>query len=111
MTAANALFVRIRNAEGKYLGGRTDKMDFFDDINRAIVFDCRRDHIEQQIEQIRLSHGLVLEAVPVDPKEIHETCDRCGRLALSFQMFFDGEQYLCADCSPRGPVGRGRLRA
>ncbi len=98
MTVGNALFVRIRNSEGKYLGGEAKKMDFFDDINKAIVFDCRRDHIEQQIEYIRITQGITLEAVPVDPKEIHETCDGCGRMAMSFQLFFDGKQYLCGEC-------------
>ncbi len=98
MTGSNALFVRLRNFEGKYLGGEATKMGFFDDVNQAIIFDCRRDHIEQQIELVRLTHGIVLEAVPVDLKEIHETCDRCGRLVYSFEVFFDGEEYLCGEC-------------
>ena len=111
MSASNTLFVRIRNSEGKYLCGRADKMDFLDDINRAIVFDCRRDHIDQQIEYIRFTRGIALEAVPIDPKEIHETCDRCGRLALSFQVFFDGTQYLCAGCRTGGSVVGRRLES
>ena len=99
MTAATkALFVRIRNAEGKYLGGEAGGMAFHDDIRKAIIFDCRRDRIEEQLEFIRLTQGITLTAEPVDPKEIHETCDRCGKMALSFQMFFDGENYLCAEC-------------
>jgi hypothetical protein len=98
MTATNALFVRIRNADGKYLGGEAQSLGFCDDIKKAIVFDCRRERIEELLEYARLTHGLVLEAVPVDPKEIHETCDRCGRLVLPFQAFFDGKQYLCATC-------------
>jgi hypothetical protein len=96
--ASTAMFVRIRNPEGKYLGGEVKKMGFYDDIKRAIIFDCRRDRIEQQLEYVRLVQGIKLEVEPVDPKEIHESCDRCGRLALSFQMFFDGEQYLCREC-------------
>ncbi len=111
MTASNCLFVRIRNSEGKYLGGDARKMDFYDDINRAIIFDCRRDRIDQQIEYIRITQGIVLEPVPVDPKEIHETCDRCGRLALSFQMFYDGERYLCGECRNAGSTSSGRVRA
>jgi hypothetical protein len=98
MTATNTLFVRIRNAEGKYLGKAVESMDFYEDINKAIVFDCRRDRIEQQLELIRLTRGIALEIVPVDPKEIHETCDRCGKLVLSFQAFYDGDQYLCLEC-------------
>jgi hypothetical protein len=108
MTATYALFVRIRTAEGKYLGGDVESMNFFDDINKAIIFDCRRDHIEQQLEHIRLTQGIVLEVVPIDPKEIHETCDRCGRLVFSFQAFYDGEQYLCGECRSGSVGGRGR---
>jgi hypothetical protein len=102
MTAPNALFVRIRNAEGKYLGGQAGSMAFLDDINKAIVFDCRRDYIDQHLEYLRRTHGLVLELVPVGPEEIHETCDRCGGLAMSSQVFFDGRQYLCAACRNLG---------
>ena len=98
MTLSKAMFVRISNSEGKYLGGEATKMDFFDDINKAIIFDSRRDHIDPLLELIRQIQGIVLEIVPVDPKEIHETCDRCGRLVLAFQVFFDGNQYLCTTC-------------
>jgi hypothetical protein len=98
MATTKALFVRIRNAEGKYLGGEAQTLGFCDDIKKAIVFDCRRDRVEEQLEYVRLTHGVVLEAVPVDPQEIHETCDRCGRLRLPFQMFFDGSHYLCEQC-------------
>ena len=106
MLTTEALFVRLRNSEGKYLGGDAKAMDFFDDIKKAIIFDCRRDHIEQQIELLRLTHGIVLEVVPVELKEIHETCDRCGRLMLSFQTFFDGERYLCGECRNGNSLGR-----
>lgn len=98
MTSLNPLFVRIRDPEGRYLGGEAAQMVFCEDVKRAIVFDCRRDHIDEQLEYLRLTKGLFLRAEPVDPKEIHETCDGCGRLALSFHIFFDGERYLCAEC-------------
>jgi hypothetical protein len=98
VTATNALFVRIRNPEGRYLGGEGTHLAFLDDINKAIVFDCRRDHIEVQLEYLRLNRGIELEVIPVDPKEIHETCDRCGRLVLPFQAYFDGSQYFCNTC-------------
>ena len=106
MTVSKALLVRIRNSEGKYVGGDAKKMDFFDDINKAIIFDFHRDHIDQQLELIRLTQGIVLKVVPLDPKEIHESCDRCGRIALSFQVFFDGKLYLCGECKV---AGRDRL--
>ena len=54
------------------------------------------------------THGIVLEVVPVDLKEIHESCDRCGRVALSFQVFFDGKQYLCGECRSGSSGGRSR---
>lgn len=101
MTSTNVLFARIRNAEGKYLGGEGGKVDFFDDLNRAIVFDCRRSGIEEQIEQLGRMQGVFLELVPVDPKEIHEACDQCGRLAMPFQMYFDGQHYFCGHCRPQ----------
>jgi hypothetical protein len=105
MAVANALFVRIRNAEGKYLGGQAPSFGFFEDINQAITFDCRRDDLERRLEDLRLAYGIVLEAVPVDPKEIHESCDLCGRLLLPWRAFFDGRQYLCPACrdAARGP--------
>ena len=102
MTVSDVLFVRLRNSEGKYLGRRATSMAFFDDVNQAAIFDSHRDHIDEQIEQVRHTHGIKLEAVPVDPEEIDETCDRCGRSAYSFQMFFDGKQILCADCRGNG---------
>ncbi len=105
MTPTSALFVRIRNAEGQYLGGDPRAMSFFDDIRKAIIFDCRRDHVEQQLENLLVAQGLALEAVPVDPGEIYETCDRCGRLVLAFRVFFDGSQYLCAGCRRAGQDG------
>ena len=98
MTVGKCLFVRIRNSEGKYLAGAAGQMEFCSEIQQARVFDCHRDQIEQQIAFIRLTQGILLEAEPVDPEEIHEACDRCGRLALSFQMYFDGKRYLCREC-------------
>jgi hypothetical protein len=82
-------------------------LSFFDDIQKAIVFDCRRDRIDQQLEYLFLTQGVALEVVPVDPREIHETCDRCGRLVLAFQVFFDGTQYLCATCRGAGAAEAG----
>ena len=102
MISSAALFVRIRNPEGKYLGGEAKQMAFFDDIRKAIVFDCRRDRIQEQVEFVRETQGIALEVVPVDPEEIQESCDGCGRLALSFQMFFDGKNYLCGNCRRTG---------
>ncbi len=106
----SSLFVRIRNTEGKYLGGEANHLAFYDDIKRAVIFDCRRTCVEQQLEYLRLTQGMILESEPVDPKEIYETCDRCGRLAFSFQMFFDGERYLCGECRGRPSDGSSNAK-
>ena len=98
MTLTALLFVRVRNSEGKYLTEEGGQLGFCSDIKRARIFDCRRDRVEHQLAYLRLMRGLVLEVEPVDPKEIHETCDCCGRLALSFQVYFDGKRYLCEQC-------------
>jgi formylmethanofuran dehydrogenase subunit E len=37
----------------------------------------------------------------VPPEEIYETCDRCKELFMPFMTFFDGKQFLCADCRSR----------
>ena len=79
-------------------------MVFSDDVSKAIVFDCRREDVETQLYYLRLTRGVMLKAEPVDPSEIHETCDRCGHLALSFHMFFDGQHYLCPDCRESQPA-------
>ena len=105
MTMAKPLFVRVRNSEGQYLVGTGGQLEFCSDIKKARVFDCRRDQVEYQLAWVRLAHGISLEAEPVDPKEIYETCDRCGRLALSFQIFFDGKRYLCAECRDSSSSG------
>ncbi len=106
MAGYQALFVRIRDAEGRYVGTTEKGLAFTDDVNRAIVFDSRRDRVQDHLARIQQKLGIALELETVDPREIHETCDRCGRLALSFQMFYDGERYLCQDCRKRAAANR-----
>jgi hypothetical protein len=109
MVASAVLFVRIRDSEGRYLGGEARKLAFFDDIHRAIIFDCQRDRVHEQVEYVRETKGIELEVVPVDPKEIYDSCDGCGRLALSFQLFFDGKSYRCPDCRLADSASQERL--
>jgi hypothetical protein len=34
-------------------------------------------------------------------EEVFETCDQCSRLVIPLQIFFDGQNFLCADCRKR----------
>ena len=80
-------------------------MGFLDDVSKAIIFDCRREHIERQLGHLHLRQGVAFEAETVDLKEMHECCDRCGRSTLSSKMFFDGKRYLCGDCKGSISIG------
>jgi hypothetical protein len=93
-----ALKVRIRNSEGKYLTGDLSNWCFSEDASKAIVFDYLRHQVAEQLQGIRLRHGIELEAVPVDPVEVFELCDQCKRLATAFGTFFDGNRFLCFEC-------------
>lgn len=80
------------------LAGAPGNISFSKDINQAIIFDCRRDQFDAQLELIRSTQGVTLEVVPVAASELHETCDRCGRFVMSYHAFFDGEKFLCPKC-------------
>ena len=90
--------VRIRNSEGKYLAGRETGWAFSEDSSKAIVFDYVAHRVAEQLEIIRESQGLYLEAVQVDPEEILETCDACKRLVSPFNVVFDGNVFVCHEC-------------
>jgi hypothetical protein len=92
------LKVRIRNAEGNYLTGDFKSLWFTDDPLKALVFDYWRHQVAQQIENLKEEIGITLEAEPIDPKEIYETCDGCNRLGMPFDLAFDGNRFLCDDC-------------
>ena len=90
--------VRIRNSEGKFLAGKEAGWGFSEDESKAIVFDYVAHHVAEQLEIIRESQGLRLEAVEVDPKEVLEVCDACNRLLSPFNVVFDGKSFLCREC-------------
>jgi hypothetical protein len=90
--------VRIRNWEGKYLAGEETGWGFSEDSSKAIVFDYAAHHVADQLESIRKSQGLYLEAVQVDPKEVLESCDACKRWLSPFNLVFDGKTFLCHEC-------------
>lgn len=106
MDDLHAIKVLIRNPEGKFLAGHEDGWWFTDDRARARVFDYLSDHIGEQLELLRDTGGRGWSVVPIDPKEIHEVCDQCGRYFLSFRVFFDGQHYTCAECRAAGRTGR-----
>jgi hypothetical protein len=92
------LRVVIRNHEGKYLAGATGRSFFTDERSSAAVFLYVGDRVHEQLEAIRKTQGLSLEAVPIPVEEIYEMCDRCKEYFMPFMVFFDGRTFLCTDC-------------
>jgi hypothetical protein len=98
MTGFEDIKVVIRGPDGKYIAGSPANWGFTADRGRALVFDYHAHQVAEQLEAIRRTHGIALEAVPLAPQEIYETCDQCERVAMPFTMFFDGSRFLCIDC-------------
>ena len=98
MKDRDAVKVLIVNDDGQYLAGTATAWEFTEDRSRAKVFDFLKDRVAEQIELVRRAHGKVWIAVKLDPREAYEFCDRCGCRMVAFRMFFDGKQFLCADC-------------
>ena len=92
-----AVKVRIRNGEGLYLTGGASS-GFSEDPSKAIIFDYLRHQVAEQLDEIRRTRGVFLEAVPVEPAEVYETCDHCRKLVSPFDTFFDGNRFLCVGC-------------
>ncbi len=90
--------VVIRNARGQYLTEDATRLFFTDDRSQATVFYFLGDNVQEQIDVIQSTEGVRLEAEPVPPEEIYETCDGCKELFMPYMTFFDGKHYLCADC-------------
>jgi len=104
MNGSLAVKVRIRNSEGKYLAGDLANWGFSSDPSKAIVFDYLRHQVAEQLEELRQTRGIYLEAVPVAPNEVYETCDQCHRFITAFGIFFDGCSFLCFDCLARNSL-------
>jgi hypothetical protein len=106
MSAMNdheAVKVLIVNDDGQYLSGTAFQWEFTDDRSKARVFDYEADRVAERIELVRNAQGKVWIAVRVDPREVYEYCDRCGRRTRAFRTFFDGQQFLCGDCRDSRP--------
>jgi hypothetical protein len=90
--------VFIHNTEGKYLTRGDQSWVFTDNRLAATIFYYAADRVAEQLETLRKTQGIVLEAVPVPLDEIYENCDRCGELFMPSMIVFDGKQFLCAEC-------------
>lgn len=91
--------VVIRDKQGQYLTteGMT-RLFFTDDRAQATVFNFQGDNVQEQLQGILDTQGIALVAEPVPPEEIYETCDRCKELFMPYMTYFDGKQFLCAEC-------------
>ncbi len=90
--------VVLRSPDGHYVSGGPGEWDFTDNLAEAAVFNYLADNIETQLELIRTTQGLALEAVHVAAHELCETCDRCNETMLPTVAFYTGKQFLCPDC-------------
>ncbi len=90
--------VVIRNPAGQYLTDDATRLFFTDDRTQATVFHYRGDNVQEQIEAILQKQGVALVADPVPPEDIYETCERCQELFMPYMIFYDGKQFLCAEC-------------
>ncbi len=93
--------VRIRNQDGQYLAGGSASLGFSTDSSKAIVFDYVGHQVAEQLEVIRRTQGVALEAEEVDPREVLERCDKCRNLFSPFGITFDGTRFLCSECAGR----------
>ena len=98
-----AVKVLIVNDDGQYLAGTATHWEFTDNRRQARVFDYLEDRVAGTIELIRQAHGRVWTAVKLDPNEVYEFCDRCGRRMRAFKTFFDGQRFLCGVCREAHP--------
>jgi hypothetical protein len=90
--------VFVRTARGKYLAQDANGLFFTENRAAALILNYRADRVLEQLEMLRRTNGIALAADPVPPEEIYETCDRCKELFMPFMTFFDGKEFLCADC-------------
>ena len=91
--------VRIRDTAGRYLAGDSVHPWFSTELSQARVFDYELDHVEATLDLIAKAEGRVLEIVPVEPKEVLESCDCCQKMISAVMTFFDGESFLCCGCN------------
>ena len=93
--------VRVRNSEGQYLARDPIEWRFSNDCAEAMVLDYSEYQVLGQLRMIGRLRGVALQFVPIDPREVHETCDRCGQVETASEIFFDGLAFLCSRCRRR----------
>ena len=91
----------IRNAQGKYLAQDDYGLFFTHDRSAAMVFSYGADNVAEQLAVLAEKHGVALAAEPVPPEEIYERCDRCHDLFMPWMTYFNGKEFLCAECRGR----------
>jgi len=102
MRERHDIHVILRDGFGRYLAGQRNDWSFTEEFSQARVFDFIKDRIAEQVEMLRREHGLELSIVAVDPLERYEVCDICGNRTMPYSTFFDGNQFLCSNCSTAG---------
>lgn len=88
----------IVDSGGRYLAEDANGLYFSGERSSALVFRYRADRVQEQIEALRKTSGIVLAPDPVLPEEVYETCDACKELFMPHMLFFDGAVFLCGDC-------------
>ena len=91
--------VVVRSPDGQYLTGGPTEWDFTEDLSEATVFKYLADKVELEIQSIRESHGLELEAIHVGSHDLSESCDRCEATVPPTLAVYTGKEFLCPDCS------------
>jgi hypothetical protein len=99
MRERHAIHVVLQDGFGRYLAGQRNSWSFTEDFSQARIFDFIRDRIAEQVEMLRREHGLELSILAVDPLERYEVCDVCGNRSMPYSTFFDGNRFLCSNCS------------
>ena len=98
MSASDIIRVFIRDCHGHYLSSSGGKWALTADRALAHVFDYHGDQVARQLEQAQRDLGVVWVAVPLDPREVSESCDPCGRKLPVRDTYFDGTRFLCPAC-------------
>jgi hypothetical protein len=105
-----AIKVLIRNLDCEYIVGKNGRWGLTRDRSKATAFDYLRDQVEEQLQVLRKTSGLVLVAEARDPREAYETCDRCSRRLLPLNAHFDGKLFLCPCCAAARPLASEEIR-
>jgi hypothetical protein len=106
-----AIKVLLRSLDCEYIAGKEGRWGLTRDRSKATAFDYLRDRVDEQLQVLRKTRGLILVAEAKDPREAYETCDRCSRTLLPLNAHFDGKQFLCPCCAATLPAASEEVRA